>query len=167
MAVCLGAGLVLGAAGAYFAAHGALGFMWDAVVAYNKIYVHTGLLDRVNAVTEGLHLLAPGGLAVLGLIGWSRGVWRWIFDREAARLSSIMSVALIGLVVEFLMVAVAGRSLNHYYTTWVPVLSLLCASVVCELLTRMRATSPRQQGSRWAVAGMLLIPTVYSLHSCG
>ncbi|MBM3120613.1 MAG: hypothetical protein FJZ97_00325 [Chloroflexi bacterium] len=76
-AILAGLMLVAGSVLIYFATQGALDEMWDAVVVFNSIYMRAAMPARVDAIPEGFRILAPGGLGVLGAIGWVRCVLTW------------------------------------------------------------------------------------------
>lgn len=152
----VGFAIVMGGVLAYFAAEGALAEMWDAVVVYNATYMRADLFARVDAITEGLRLLAPSGLGVLGSIGWIGCVVRWIWGGGRRARSTIEQIAVIALVAEFAMVAAAGRSLNHYFATWLPTLALLAASTVRDLLQPLGDLGTTPWASRLAWLGILV-----------
>jgi len=162
VAILVGASIVLACALSYFAAQGALAELWDAVVVYNARYAQAGLAARLDAMSEGLRLLAPSGLGAMGIIGWGTCVVRWLWADGRDEPSSIQRVLVIGLVAEFAMVAAAGRSLNHYYATWLPVLSVLSASVIGQLLIRVHGQGrpALARALMWGVivAGVCLVP---------
>lgn len=160
--VVLGAGVVIGGVFAYFASQGALQDMWDAVIVYNAAYTRAGLSARVDAITEGLRLLSPGGLAVLSIVGWTQSTVDWLCKGVRTPASTIQRVAAIALVTEFIMVAAAGRSLNHYFATWLPTMALLGASTIRGLLVPLEraATAPWARCLVWGgvLAGTSLVP---------
>ncbi len=55
----------------------------------------------------------------------------------------LSSVALVGLPIELLLVAVSGRTYGYYYTAWLPMLGILCGLFAHNLLSGTTACSDR------------------------
>lgn len=158
-AVCLGILLVLAPVTAYFSAQGALGEAVDAIFRYGVLYSAAPVVDRLLSVISGLGgLPALSGAPALALIAWAR-ICRHTVQRCGrlltpdllppinANMSNISStcqsrdgpeilstLALITLPIEFLLVAISGRSYGYYYTAWLPIIGVLCALFAYELI---------------------------------
>ena len=53
-----------------------------------------------------------------------------------ATVATIAAVALAGLPIELLLVAIPGRSYGYYYTAWLPMIGVLCALFARNMLKR-------------------------------
>jgi hypothetical protein len=110
----------------YFASHGALQDLWDAVIRYNLAYTVTRSGGQVRAIITGLRLLLI--ISVFGLAGW--GISVFYLRRTKNNLDVIAGILLaliIALPLEFVLTSVASRDYQHYYMSWLPVLSLYSA----------------------------------------
>jgi len=138
--VSLAAGFALPSAAfvAYFATRGALPQLWDAAFVYNFVYT----VDALSALLQNLggttRYLFVTGLLPLALIGYGVAVWAWLskaafFNRHRA----LLSVALIGLPIEFLLINLSGRSYLHYTMTLLPFLALFAGLAVWAIMGRL------------------------------
>lgn len=162
--LALGVSAVLVPVGAFFTSNRALKEMLDAVLRYNSVYIQSSLKVRIDATLEGLRLLSPTGITLVAVSAWIISLRSWSDDSERARL---VRLAVIALPVELLLIAVAGRSLDHYYIAWLPILTVLAAHLLSLILDR--AANLERNGNRrlspqvmWAIGltiAALLLPT--------
>lgn len=161
--LALGGGAVLVPAGVFVAANGALREMLDAVLRFNAVYIQSSFKARIDAVLAGLRILAPTGLSLMAISAWILSLRTPDDDTDSARL---VRLAVIALPVELLLVALAGRGLDHYYIAWLPISAVLAAYLLSSILD-MTAKLERDGESRlspqtmWAIGLMmaaLLLP---------
>lgn len=110
----------------YFVWHGALQDLWDAVIRYNLAYTATRSGRQVIAIITGFGLLPI--MLLFGLVGWGIAIF---YLRNAKKnlgiMAGLLSVLIISLPLEFILTGVANRNYQHYYMSWLPVLSLCSA----------------------------------------
>lgn len=118
----------------YFAANSALGDLWDQMIRFNSNYVRTSPDAMIDAVIEGYKILTLTGIMFFATIGWLWFVSRLIRTRSSRQVDPLLSVALLALPLELMLVALSGRSLNHYYIMWLPAAAIIAAWVFARLL---------------------------------
>ena len=157
----LGSLVVIGPTLAFFYLRGGMAAAWDAYIVYNLLYFRSGG-SSVSALLEGITALAPGGLPFLGSLGWFLALGG--LARPNLRRPAIV-VGILALPLEFVLVALAGRGLTHYYIAWLPILAWLCA-VLLDRLGRWKLVG---RSGTWAVAALaglgILLPTWVVLRS--
>lgn len=127
--MALGAAGVLAFAAAYFASQSALQDLWEAVIRYNLAYTATRSSRQLQAIATGLQLLPL--LAALALAGWLTAISRLRRSKKKiGDMESLLLVLLIALPLEMILTSIASRDYQHYYMTWLPVLTLLAAFFV-------------------------------------
>jgi 4-amino-4-deoxy-L-arabinose transferase-like glycosyltransferase len=161
--VSLAAGFALPSAAvvAYFATRGALPQLWDAAFVYNFIYAvdaPSALLQNLGGTTRVLFVT---GLLPLALIGYGIAVWAWLskaasFQEQRA----LLSVALIGLPIEFLLFNLSGRSYPHYAMTLLPLLALFAGLAVGAITGRLSKIKVRSTFLAGASLALLLAVAV-------
>ena len=82
--------------------------MFDSVIRFNAAYIEATPKPRIDAILEGLRLLAPTGLPVFTLAVWAMASLR--------------------------LVSTSGRSLNHYFMAWLPISAVLAARFFRQLM---------------------------------
>ena len=131
--MALGAIIVFGVIGIYFAFNKSLGSLLDAVFIYNYYY---SKLEEISwqAVTKGFDILSfliP--LAALGLVGliiflaryWAKG------EKEADPIKARFAFfVLIAVPIQLYLSLLSGRRYMHYYIAWLPVLALLVGFLI-------------------------------------
>ncbi|HSN78111.1 MAG TPA: glycosyltransferase family 39 protein [Anaerolineae bacterium] len=143
---------------AYFATRGALTQLWDAAFVYNLIYAVDGpsaLLQNLGGTTRYLFVT---GLLPLALIGYGVAVWAWLskaafFQEHRA----LLSVALLGLPIEFLLFNLSGRSYPHYAMTLLPFLALFAGLAVWAIMGRLAMIQVRDIALAGASLALLLV----------
>lgn len=158
----LGMLVIIVPAGAYLAATGGLEPMLDALVRYNAVYVSSSLKARLDAVFEGLRLLAPTGLTLLATAAWVIVFFKARIGASNLTRTRLLKLAVIALPLQMALVALAGRSLNHYYLNWLPIMAVLSAGLFSELSALAADSSkttgiPRSQRTAWAVGFALAL----------
>jgi hypothetical protein len=146
----LGAALPLGAVALYWAGRGAFGDLWGAVVRFNLAYSSGGFSIRgfyaefrTLLVEAPLAALTP--LALAGATVFLGRAWEAARDRRRAASGKvslvpwssdagmgIVAVAVVGLPIEWLMVAVSGRNFGHYFLTPLPAMIVALAYLLGE-----------------------------------
>ena len=121
----VGVALVVGAAGAYLSASGALAGFRDEVVHYNTLYVSSGWSTRVRAAYIGLRTATASGTLLLPLAGWLLAGRRWWNGRSSAWRDPVLLLALVWLPIELALAATSGRPYGHYFAPLFAPLTLL------------------------------------------
>lgn len=123
--------------GIYFALHGALDEMLDAVFAYNFVHVSSVETGRwydmwlygFRRITIGESRFPPFILMPIAFL-IALSYLRWA-KRE---IRPIIILSLILLPIEIVLANLSGYNFTHYYLAWLPVFTLLCAIAVYALL---------------------------------
>jgi hypothetical protein len=113
-----------------FAMRGALDEMVEQALRYNATYSSFApLAERLGAISEGLRLLSPSGLAPLALavFAYALATRRW---------GVLVLIAVVALPIEMLL-ATAGRAYNYYFIPWLPAMAVLGAFAAAELRVRL------------------------------
>ena len=151
---------------AYFVAHDALDEMLDSVIRFNFVYLQPTLKARVDAVIEGHRLLAPTGLVFFSVSAWFAAAILLARRTGRPRENPLVGLAILGLPAEYGMVGLAGRSMNHYFISWLPISVVLAARFFEQILqaTQGHSLSSRSGGEArkaWVVgiaAVTLILP---------
>ncbi len=155
-----GAAVVFLLVAGFFAAHRALGDLWEVAFRYNLVYSGAAPADRLRALAFGLVALA--GISTMALAGWAAG-WRALCaapDRVAG-FRPLLLVLLLDVPVELLVFAPSGRTYLHYALAWLPVFILLTGFLIHALTTGL--LFPRLQmfqagKQRWGlIAGLMAL----------
>jgi hypothetical protein len=149
-AVVGGAVLIVGLAGLFLVWHSAIDEAVDAVFRYNLVYISHSLEDRVDAVLDGLSFVAPSGIGVFGILAWGLAVRQGTEPRGRGTVPAAVTMAVVALPLELLLTAVAGRSYDHYYISWLPALAVLNGYFLQRVLAREAAQG--SEGSRARLA---------------
>lgn len=143
---------------AFFVAHNAAVYFWDAAFAYNFFYSGRSELLRsvMNAVLAAFQALSRTGFTTLALLGWGTGLGYLVLYRKTIDkgISFLMSLALIDLPIELLMVSVSGKQYDHYYMTLLPVFAILTGFLAYLLVKGLAHSIP---STRTANLGISLI----------
>jgi hypothetical protein len=126
---------------AYFAARGAFGSMVDQVVRFNLAYSGATSLswvaawDRVNLVQVGLDTLAASPLPWTALLGWIVAIASLRFQpQKTTGQTALLAVAILDLPVELGLTWLSGRTYEHEFLTWLPVMTVLTAILLNVLI---------------------------------
>jgi hypothetical protein len=128
MGMVLGAAIVFGVIGIYFASNKSLGFLLDALFIYNY---HYSKLETISwqAVTKGFTVLAfliPFAVAgMIGAISYLYGYWKYDKKDLVSIKARFALFALMAVPIQFYLSLLSGRKYMHYYIAWLPVLTLL------------------------------------------
>jgi hypothetical protein len=123
-----GIGLAILPLFAYFAANGALGDFWDAAFRFNFYYAESGLAANLKSAVHGVEAVSAAGFGILGLVGWSAGIWLLARAPEIFRKHGAWpAMAFAALPVEVLLAALPGRFEIHYYLGVLPVFCVFAA----------------------------------------
>jgi len=111
----------------YFAAHNALGSLWDAVFRYNLAAYSTAALGkRLEAIFVGLRITSQSGISIIAITSWIAEMFFVLYARhQIEEKRPLLCVSLIGLPVEFFLATISGRSYSHYYIAWLPMFAIL------------------------------------------
>jgi hypothetical protein len=142
----------------YFFAQGALSDFYDQVVHYNIVYASATWSERAASLVAGLENLG-WGMSLVILAAWIgilvTAIRRpRIFNKDY----SLLLVALFGLPLELLLASLSGKTLKHYYLTWLPVVALILGGVF-STLGRILSTH-RLVGSSMRSSGRFKQPNV-------
>ena len=138
----------------YFAAHGALGDMWDCVWTYNALYTgDVGLTDRLGVMAFGFTRVGSALLLWLGCAGIAVGV---VWSRRATpgpRREGLAHWVLLGLwaALDLAAVCYPGFRNPHYFMQLAPSWTLLMGAWVS------RVWFTRREGSTARKVGCLLV----------
>lgn len=123
----------LAATAAYFAAHGALGAMLDAVLTYNRVYADVLLGDRRRAVLGGLQLLNRVGVTVLALAGLGLALLDLAGGKTRGPARGLLLLIALAVPIELVLASASGRPYVQYFTPWLPwfalLIGLFCATL--------------------------------------
>ncbi len=124
----LGIGLVIFPILFYFASRNALADMWDAAFRFNAYYAEIGFASNLKSLIHGLEAVSQVGFGILGLAGWSAGLW--LLTRNSnifSKPNAWLVAALAALPVEFFLAVLPGRFEEHYFLSVLPVLCVFAA----------------------------------------
>jgi hypothetical protein len=164
LAMFLGAAVVLGAVGAFFASRGALGGLIDAMFLYNFEYVATPWMNKARSFFEGVYGL--WGICSLAMAAWVMGWLRAVTGDRDARQNPLLLLALIALPFEFFMSSLSGRWHFHYFMAWLPALAVLVAYFSSSVLGSLKPQTISVLGRHvsaahvWALALTLAVSLV-------
>jgi hypothetical protein len=102
----------------------------DAYLNFNVQYLESDLRERLQVVVEGIVMLSPSGLPILATTTWFTSLLIWLRQRDTSLITPIVVVGFIALPLEYFLVILSGRSFTHYYINWLPVYSVLTASIL-------------------------------------
>ncbi len=160
----LGALMLLAPVLVYFGWVRALPELFDSVIRFNAAYVELTLKAGLDSVLEGLRLLAPTGLPVFTLAVWAMASLRLASSVGRSAEPRLLRLATIALPIEFLMVAISGRSINHYFIAWLPISAVLAARFFQQVVEsddesvpRLRAGSTRRIAWTIGLAVVILL----------
>ncbi|NJO07176.1 MAG: glycosyltransferase family 39 protein [Chloroflexaceae bacterium] len=128
--VLVGVGSVLLglAIAAYFRVNHAFGALFDAVLRYNIVYSATDSQSKFFSLSDGIATLPSTGIYALALTAWITGLFMVIHnDDQDKTIRPLLAVSLVGLPVELVLSSISGRSYNHYYMAWLPMMTILVA----------------------------------------
>jgi hypothetical protein len=136
--------------GVYFALHGALDEMLDAVFAYNFAHVASGQgttesidvsrmwLHGFRNITLGESRFPPFSLMPVAFI------MALLYVRRAdGQTRPIILISLLLLPIEVILANLSGYNFTHYFLTWLPVFTLLVAIAVYIVIQLLAAISDR------------------------
>jgi hypothetical protein len=159
---------------AFFWANGALSELWDSMIVYNLTYSTSDSLE--NRVTSTLGLLTTvgrsgSGIVIAGGIGLLIALGALLAratDNVASRkVPTIVQIAIIAFPLEMLISSfVSGRNYSHYAQTWLPVLAVLSAFAVYQVLRNITFRSePTRFLSMQASIVTLIIVSIVTVPS--
>jgi hypothetical protein len=161
-AFTLGAGLVILPVLAFFASNGALAVMWDAAFRFNQYYAETGIVSCLKTLVHGLEAVSQAGFGILGLAGWSAGIWLLASKAEIFRRDNAwLAAAFVALPVEFLLTVLPGRFEIHYFLSVLPGMCIFTALALWALFrgTSFHESSPRLRFFTAALLAAFFIAT--------
>ncbi len=129
LSFCLGFSCVAFATVFYFYLNDALPAFWSAAFGYNFLYSDTTLLLRLDSMIYGFRFLL---WYQLGIAAWAGIVLFSAASRKAP--VPLLAIALIDLPFEIGLTSVSGFSFNHYFTSWLPALSV----IICYAIRTVR-----------------------------
>ena len=132
----IGGTAILFAVAALFAAVGALGALWEAVIIYNFAHSDASLLDRLGVVRHLFEQLFP--ITLLIVAAWCIGVFS-LFRRNVmgGSYESVLPLTLSLLPLEVISLSLSGFGFPHYYLTALPVFTLLLAYLAWFVLRQL------------------------------
>ena len=123
----------------YFAFNHALADLWDQVYVFNRYYsASREFNDQINVIIEGLKLLSRQGLVPLAFLGILT-VFRQTITRK--KVSAWQQMVLLSFILDWILIAFAGRAKIPYYLTMLPVLTILTAVAIEYFQNRIRFRS--------------------------
>jgi hypothetical protein len=153
----LGIGLAILPVFVYFSIHNALADVWDAAFRFNTYYAETGFASSLKSLIHGLEAVSQVGFGVLGLAGWSAGLWLLARNSDIFRKQNAwLFAAFAALPVEFLLAVLPGRFEEHYFLGVLPVLCVFAALALWGLF-RGTAFHESSLPMRFFAAGLLVI----------
>ncbi len=164
----LGVVMPLVAVALYWAAHGAFGYLWDAVVRFNFVYSSEGfsLLGvygafRMLFVDEPLAAAMPLAVAGSALFLWDARQQASTKARAAGSSEALAGsggalvlVAVVALPLEWAMVTVSGRKLGHYVLPTLPAMSVALSYLASRASQTIRE---RRDALGWGVVSAALV----------
>jgi len=131
----------------YFNWNDALKDFLDLFLKYNLVYTTSSLRSKIDSINYGLVLLLPTGLPLLAFVAWIGGIFT-IGNGTLLKKNQrdLVLIGLIGMPIEFIMSAAAGRSYHHYYINWLPVFTLLTCYFVFIFITQFSSTKIKAFG---------------------
>ncbi len=145
---------------AFFVAHNAAYYFWDAAFVYNFFYSNRTELLRstISAILAGFQALSRTGLTTFALFGWGTGLCYTILNRRTLDRSVVflVSIALIDLPIELLMVSISGEQYGHYYITLLPVFAILTCFFAYTLITGLAHITPSTRTANLAISFFVL-----------
>ncbi len=132
IAVGVGAAVIFGVIGIYFAANKSLGNLFDEVFVFNYHYskLNTFSLQAFTKSYDRLTLLVQLGLAgLVGVISYLYGYWKQ--DKKELDIKIRFAVfALVAIPIQLYLSFLSGRKYLHYYIALLPVLTLLVSFLI-------------------------------------
>ncbi len=130
-----GAAIILVPVLVYFAATGLLGEMWNAAYVFNFLYASATWPSRLSALELGVQSLIQSGIVLTAAAGWLVGLGSlW---RRSSQNAAVIGLAFIGLPVELWMSTLSGRTYAHYFISALPIMAVLTALLLHQLLKLM------------------------------
>lgn len=111
----------------YFAFNNALGDAISAAFLINMYHSASPVINKIASAINGISLLSATGLtlyAFLGLLLSTIAFWKK--DKHVLN-NQILLIAIIDLPLEMMLSSISGRNYLHYYTAWLPSLTILTA----------------------------------------
>ena len=119
----------------FFGVQGSLPQFWSAAFEYNFVYsarTDSTMAERLATIFKGIRPLTRAGLFQIALVGYVIAIGVLLFKRNSldktARL--LLVIGLIALPIEFILIALPGRTFAHYYMTLLPILTLFTGLTV-------------------------------------
>lgn len=142
----MGAGFVIVAVVfvGYFAIQGALRQFWDVAFVYNFAYAgEKDLLDRINALIQGINQLQNVGLAQLAFCGWGTALLVLIYQKKLvnAEVQPFLYMAVIAFPLELFFVSLGGRPRIPYFLVVLPVFSIFAGFTVWMIFSYIKTIS--------------------------
>jgi len=123
----------------YFGVQGALRQFWSAAFTFNFVYsarTSNNIADRLDTIIKGVRPLMRAGLLQIALVGCVIAILLLIFRRKSLEVPlPLLFIGLLALPIEFMLIALPGRTFAHYYMTLLPILALFAAVAVWGILS--------------------------------
>lgn|GEM_PF-1457818 len=142
----------------YLVTNGILADYLDANITFNLLYASTRR-DSLLALERGFDLLP---LMILPTLCWLFAAFQVITRK---RIPLLVGVALIGFVVEWLLIVIPGRVYDYYYATILPSAGILTAYAMAQTalsVARIAPLIPRRSIIAGFLAVLIVIPSAYS-----
>lgn len=146
--------------GLYFYNTASTNDFFDAVFIYNYVYAASGsTFDRVRAFEYGVSQLSISSIYQISVVGWLTCFYSVAKNRKkSSQIISITKFAILAFPFVILSTILSGRQYNHYYITWLPVLTILCAQSVNFLNNQINRTH-----SKFVILAIFLVVTAIPL----
>lgn len=121
----------------WFYSEGALAPLWDQAFRYNFVFIgHAGWAERVRCVYAQFRFMAPAGLSLLVLAGWSLATYLLTFHRTllGAKAVDLLSLAVIALPLETALATASGDIYFHHFLVPLSIWAVLLAFVAWVVL---------------------------------
>ena len=165
-------------------ANGAFTQFWDAVFAYNLVYVHNSFsIDSIYKVYKRLlidfPLLPIVVISVASFCMFLQSTKPWLFrpvrdkqniirlDGDEFTIQKVFLVVFGAIPFEIALIALGGRDYGHYYLSILPALTFACGYAFETTIQGLRAKTVVQAGNLGFIAILLIawaVPTYSDVH---
>jgi hypothetical protein len=132
VALAAGSGFVFAIIAIYFAAHRAIGDLFDQVFVFNYYYSKLETFSWL-ALSKGYTLLpflvTAGVMGLVGALFYFLIRWKNA-QKDASMVTSLALFALTAAPIQLYLSLLSGRKYMHYYIAWLPVLALLTGFLI-------------------------------------
>ena len=129
VAAAAGSGVVFAVIAVYFAAHRALGDLFDQVFVFNYYYSRLETFSW-QALAKGYELMPA--LVVGGLLGLA-GAALYLWSKGGGVPAALAALALVAAPIQLYLALLSGRKYMHYYIAWLPVLAILAGFAIYQM----------------------------------